>query len=211
MDSGLRGMQFRQVSVLVWMALGLSACGGGGGNGNVKPAAAYTPPGPGYQPPTSPGTTTPPPTTPSTPPSTGPSLPTPPSDAQLSLTNTYAAHTAGFDGTGITIGVVDSGVMRNHPSLSGRVAQNLVYIDPSTNNLSIDDVVGHGTWVSEVAAGKPFDKFAGGIAPGATLVSARIISDKAPDDNGSIAPSTVTAADAKPFQYINADLINSGV
>ena len=61
MDRGLGGMRFRQVSVLVWMALGLSACGGGG-NGNVKPAAPYTPPGPGYSPPTAPGSggTTPP-------------------------------------------------------------------------------------------------------------------------------------------------------
>ncbi|RDI99918.1 autotransporter domain-containing protein [Dyella solisilvae] len=220
MDSRLGGMRFRQLSVVVWMALGVSACGGGG-NGNVKasvssysppspgyqpPSSGYQPPSSGYQPPTSPGT-------PSTPPSTPPSstLPTPPSDAQLSLTNTYAARSAGFDGTGVTIGVVDSGVMRNHPALAGRVAQNLVYIDPSSNNLSIDDVIGHGTWVAEVAAGNSFGKFAGGVAPGATLVSARIISDKAPDDNGSTPATTVSAADAAPFQYINADLIKAGV
>ena len=207
MDSGLGGMRFRQVSVLVWMALGLSACGGGG-NGNVKGAPPYTPPT-GYQPPTAPGgggggtTPTPPPTTP--PPNQ------PPVDAQLALTNTYAARQAGFTGAGVTIGVVDSGIMRNHPALAGKVTKELVYVDSSTNNLSIDDVVGHGTWVSEIAAGSAFDKFPGGIAPGASLVSARIISDKAPDDNGSAPPSTVTAADAQFFQYVNNDLINAGV
>jgi autotransporter-associated beta strand protein len=215
MENGLGGMRFRQVSVLVWMALGLSACGGGG-NGNVKPAPAYTPPAPGYSPPgsgyappTGPGTggSTPPPTTPPT----TPPLTQPPLDAQLSLTNTKAAHDAGFTGTGVTIGVVDSGIMRNHPALAGKVAKEMTYIDPATNNLSVDDVVGHGTMVSEIAAGSAFGKFAGGIAPGATLVSARIISDKAPDDDGSTPPSTVSGQDAVPFGYINQDLINAGV
>jgi len=210
MELGLGGMRFRQVSVLVWMALGLSACGGGG-NGNVKPAAPYTPPSPGYQPPTAPGNggggggTTP------TPPPTTPPITQPPADAQLALTNTIPAHQAGFSGSGVTIGVVDSGIMRNHPALAGKVSKELVYVDPSTNNLSVDDVVGHGTWVSEIAAGSAFGKFAGGIAPGASLVSARIISDKAPDDNGTAPPSTVSAADAQFFQYVNNDLINAGV
>ncbi|WP_199096225.1 autotransporter serine protease [Dyella sp. ASV21] len=220
MDSRLGGLRFRQMSVLVWATLGLSACGGGGGNGNVKPSyppytppsTGYQPPNSGYQPPTSPGTSPGNPSTPTTPTTpTQPSVPTPPIDAQLSLTNAYAAQKAGLNGSGVTIGVVDSGVMRNHPALAGRVAKELIYINPSTNNLAIDDVVGHGTWVSEVAAGTAFGKFAGGLAPGATLVSARIISDKAPDDNGSTAPSTVTAADAAPFQSINGDLISSNV
>ncbi|WP_430388770.1 S8 family serine peptidase [Dyella sp. 20L07] len=201
----MRGLPFRKISVFVCMALGLTACGGGGGS-NVKPAAPYTPPSPGYQPPTAPIT---PPTTPTNP--TNPSTDQPAIDAQLTLTNTYPAHAAGFTGSGVTIGVVDSGVMRNHPALAGRVTKELIYIDPSANNTSIDDVIGHGTWVSEIAAGKVYGQFPGGIAPGANLVSARIISDKAPSDNGTNPPSTVTATDAKPFQYINADLMSAGV
>jgi subtilisin family serine protease len=108
---------------LVAMALGLSACGGGG---NVRP--------------------TPPPTVPSSPPPTTPSG-QPPLDAQLALTHTYDAHSLGYTGAGVTIGVVDSGIMRNHPALAGRVTQELIYVDPATNNTAIDDVVGHGTWV----------------------------------------------------------------
>jgi autotransporter-associated beta strand protein len=132
-------------------------------------------------------------------------------DAQLSLTQANAAQKAGFTGAGVTIGVVDSGVMRNHPALAGRVVQNLVYINPSTNNLSVDDVIGHGTWVSEIAAGKAFDQFPGGLAPGANIVSARIISDAAPSDNGTHPPTKVSASDATPFQFINGDLITTGV
>jgi autotransporter-associated beta strand protein len=178
----------RELALLVAMALGLSACGGGG---NVKP--------------------TPPPTVPSSPPPTT-STNQPPLDAQLALTSTYGAHSLGYTGVGVTIGVVDSGIMRNHPALAGRVKQELVYVDPSVNNTAIDDVVGHGTWVSQIAAGQAFDQFPGGIAPGASLVSARIISDVTPKDDGSGKGNEVTAADADFFaQTLNPALINAGV
>lgn len=178
----------REMAWLIAMALGLSACGGGG---NVKPTA--------------------PPAAPSSPPPTTPAD-QPPLDAQLSLTNASGAHSLGFTGVGVTIGVVDSGIMRNHPALAGRVKQELVYVDPSTNNTAVDDVVGHGTWVSQIAAGAAFAQFPGGIAPGASLVSARIISDVEPKDDGSGQGNAVTAADADFFaQTLNPALINAGV
>jgi outer membrane autotransporter protein len=129
----------------------------------------------------------------------------------LAITNTYAAHAAGYTGKGVTIGVVDSGIMRSNPTVLGRVTKEYIDVDPSSNNTGVDDVVGHGTWVSEIAAGTSFQGFPGGIAPGASLVSARIIDDKAPDDNGSTPPSVVTAVDAQFFQQVNQQLISSGV
>ena len=195
----------RELALLICLALSLGGCGGGGSNSAVK---ASLPPGPSQTLPPSPTPTpTPSPATPS--PSTP--VPTPPIDAQLSLTNTYAAQKQGYIGTGVTIGVVDSGIMSSNPAVAGRVSQELIYVDPSTNNTKVDDIVGHGTWVSQVAAGTSFAQFPGGIAPGATLVSARIIDDKAPDDNGSTPPSTVTANDATFFGQVNSDLINAGV
>ncbi len=185
-----------KTALMIAIAMGLSACGGGGGN--VKPTQAPAPP-PAPVPVPAPAPA----------PAPSPPLPQPPIDAQLSITNTYAAHNQGYDGTGVIIGVVDTGVMQNHPALAGRVLQELTYVDPATNNLKIDDVVGHGTWVSEIAAGKPFDQFAGGIAPGADIVSARIIDDTAPDDNGSAPPSQVNSSD--PLTQVNTDLINAGV
>src|SRR5690606_2912801 len=98
---------------------------------------------------------------------------------------TDAAHAAGFTGKGVRIGIVDSGVNRNHPALHGRVVTNLTFISGSSNDLSVDDVVGHGTAVAQAAAGAPFGKWPGGIAPGAEIVSARIISDNPPEDDGS--------------------------
>lgn len=177
----------REAALSMAIALGLVACGGGGSS-NVKPTPAAPPP-------------------PVTPPVTPPVQP--PLDAQLAITNTYAAHAQGYTGAGVIIGVVDSGIMRNHPALAGRITKELIYVDPSTNNTAIDDVVGHGTWVSEIAAGTPFGRFAGGIAPGAQLVSARIISDVVPKDDGSGKGNTVTSAD--PLGAINGDLIANGV
>ncbi len=182
-DSGLRR---RELALLVAIAFGLNACGGGGGN--VKPTPATPPP-------------------PTAPPSSS-TVPQPPIDAQLSITNTYAAHSQGYTGAGVIIGVVDTGIMATNPAVSGRVLTELTYVDPTTNNLSIDDVVGHGTWVSEIAAGAPFAQFPGGIAPGANLVSARIIDDNAGDDNGSTPPTQVTSAD--PLPQVSADLITYG-
>jgi autotransporter-associated beta strand protein len=182
-DSGLRR---RELALLVAIALGLNACGGGGGN--VKP--------------------TPPPPTPPTAPPSASTVPQPPIDAQLSITNTYAAHSQGYTGAGVIIGVVDTGIMATNPTVSGRVLAELTYVDPTTNNLSVDDVVGHGTWVSEIAAGAPFANFPGGIAPGADLISARIIDDNSGDDNGSTPPTAVTSAD--PLPQVSADLIANG-
>ena len=195
-ESGIRRYN---VVLVAAIALALSACGGGGG-GMVKP------------PPVEPSGPPAPPPPPAPAPAPAPPADQPPTDAQIVITNTKPAHDQGFVGTGITIGVVDSGIMRSNPTVSGRVKQELIYVDPGASNTAIDDVVGHGTWVAGIAAGKEFDQFAGGIAPGASLVSARIISDVAPPDDGSGNGNKVTADDAAFFgQTLNPDLIAAGV
>ena len=168
--------------------LALAACGGGGGGStNVRPPD-------------------PPPAAP--PPATVVLAPNPAFGKHLELTNTAPAHAAGLTGQGVRIGVVDSGVNRNHPALAGRVIHNLNYISSPPNNLSIDDVVGHGTGVSQIMAGTPFGSWPGGIAPGALIISARIISDKSPTDDGSGQGNEVTGAlGLKP---IHQDLIARG-
>ena len=170
----------------------LAACGGGGGgSGNVR---ADPPPA------------APPPTPPPPPPVVGTANPA--FGRHLALTNASAAHSAGITGQGVAIGVVDSGVNRNHPALQGRVLHNLTYISPTSNNLAVDDVVGHGTAVSQIMAGRAFGQWPGGIAPGASIISARIISDKPPADDGSGQGNEVDGAlGLKP---IHQDLIDRG-
>ncbi|BDU17102.1 autotransporter serine protease [Lysobacter auxotrophicus] len=187
-------------SVLLCTGLmGLAACGGGGG-GNVR----ETPPLYGPQPPTAP--TTPPPTTPTAP---VVSTPNPAYSQHIALTNTAPAHQAGFTGAGLRIGVLDSGVMRNHPALAPRVVANFNYVSSPPNNLQVDDVLGHGTEVAQLAAGTPFGAWPGGIAPGAQIVSARILADKPPSDDGSGQGNEVDGE--LGLREIHQQLISSGV
>ncbi|HEY0502646.1 MAG TPA: S8 family serine peptidase [Lysobacter sp.] len=178
--------------------LGLAACGGGGGGGNVRPSE------PQIMPPA-----TPPPSTPTTPVTPVVSTPNPAYSQHIALTGAGTAHSAGITGRGVRIGVVDSGVMRNHPALSPRVVANLNYVPSPPNNLSVDDVVGHGTAVSQIAAGTPFGAWPGGIAPGAEIVSARILYDEDPPDDGSGQGNEVSGAIG--MKAIHQDLINRGV
>jgi autotransporter-associated beta strand protein len=164
----------------------LAGCGGGGG-GSVR---------------TSPPPAAPPPTPPVV------EAANPAYSKHLLVTNTAPARAAGLTGAGIKIGVVDSGVNRNHPALSPRVLNNLVYISSSGNNLSVDDVVGHGTAVSQIMAGVPFGAWPGGIAPGAQIISARIISDDPPEDDGSGQGNEVNGA--LGLKSIHQDLIERG-
>src|SRR5690606_17177183 len=129
------------------VALALAACGGGG---NVRSDAPDPPPSGGGG---------------------GGSQPQPAIDDHLALTGADAAHASGQRGAGVTIGFVDTGVNRNHPALAGRVLRNFVHIEADGNDLSVDDKVGHGTTVAQLAAGRAFGQWPGGIAPDATVVS----------------------------------------
>ncbi|MDV3468094.1 S8 family serine peptidase [Stenotrophomonas sp. C3(2023)] len=178
------------------LAMALSACGGGGGGGHVRsdPAPVTPPPPP---PVTPPPTQTPPPLR---------VEPTQPGfDGHLRAINAVGT---GVDGQGIRIGVVDSGVNRSAPALAGRVVANHAYIDPTRNNLAQDDVVGHGTAVASLAAGAPVGSWAGGVAPGARIVSARIIADTRPVDDGSGKGNEVSGA--LGLAGVHQDLIAAG-
>jgi len=134
-------------------------------------------------------------------------VPQPAVNAHLALIN--ANDRQGLTGTGVRIGIVDSGVNRAHPTLAGRVRASYSYVDPAANNLNQDDVVGHGTTVASLAAGQAAGNWPGGVAPGAHIVSARIIADKAPADDGSGEGNEVDGA--LGLAQVHQDLIASGV
>ncbi|MER2176450.1 MAG: S8 family serine peptidase, partial [Stenotrophomonas maltophilia] len=181
------------------LALALSACGGGGSNvrGDLEPSPPPT------QPPS------PPPTTPPSPPPTTAPPPQPAIDAHLAIVQAGPAQSAGWTGAGVRIGIVDSGVNREHPALNGRVLANYTYVDPRTNNVNVDDVVGHGTVVAELAAGRRVGSWPGGVASEAQIVSARIIADKRPVDDGSGSGNEVSGAIG--LDGVHQDLIAAGV
>ncbi|WP_203996856.1 S8 family peptidase [Virgisporangium aurantiacum] len=84
-----------------------------------------------------------------------------------------AAWAAGFDGTGIKVAVVDSGVDAGHPDLAGRVVAAANFTTDPDNS----DLVGHGTHVAAtIASTGAAPGGYKGVAPGASLLSAKVCS-----------------------------------
>jgi len=189
---------------LRWLGVGmatllLAACSSGGSNRSAPPPPPPTPP-PAAPPPPAPDPDPTPPVV---------EQPNPAYSAHLQWTGAGEAHADGLSGAGIRIGVIDSGVNRDHPALSGRVMDNLIYIDPNENDLTADDVMGHGTAVAQTIAGSAFGQWPGGIAPGAEILSARIISDEPPEDDGSGRGNAINGA--LGMAPIHQDLIQRGM
>ncbi|WP_179119638.1 autotransporter domain-containing protein [Ensifer adhaerens] len=95
---------------------------------------------------------------------------TPEFNAQWGLAAIHAeyAYMLGYDGSGIKVGVVDSGLDITHPEFSGRYAEGITYDPAKPWHLDSD---GHGTSVASVIAANRDGIGMHGIAPGATIVS----------------------------------------
>ncbi|MFF3686350.1 S8 family serine peptidase [Streptomyces sp. NPDC002187] len=85
------------------------------------------------------------------------------------------AWTAGFDGKGTKVAVLDTGVDAEHPDLKGRVAA----AENFTDSDSTTDRHGHGTHtISTVGgSGAASDGKKKGVAPGAELISGKVLND----------------------------------
>lgn len=96
-------------------------------------------------------------------------------------------HAAGVTGEGQAIAVVDTGVDYLHPTLGGGVIPNgvVVYgLDTADNDTNPRDCGTHGTAVASVAAGRPhawgsLTRFAGGVAPHASILAYKASPDEA--------------------------------
>jgi serine protease AprX len=95
----------------------------------------------------------------------------------------------GYDGTGVGVAIIDSGVANWHDDLgSQRVAH---FVDFVSDLPVPHDGYGHGTHVAGIIAGSGYDSAGArrGIAPGATLVVLRVL-----DESGEGHISNVIAA-----------------
>jgi subtilisin family serine protease len=86
-----------------------------------------------------------------------------------------AAWQAGYDGTGVKVAVLDTGIDQTHPDLAGKVAvaQNF------TNSPDVTDHFGHGTHVAATVAGTGAGSGGSrkGVAPGASLLVGKVLGD----------------------------------
>ncbi len=119
--------------------------------------------------------------------------------------NAPAVWSQGYNGTGIGVAVIDSGIA-NEPDLGGAPGlplpkgqkQRIVYSQsfPATLAGGANDVYGHGTHVAGLIAGngaesigKSYTRTFAGVAPNANLINLRVL-----DENGQGSDSTVIAA-----------------
>jgi subtilisin family serine protease len=81
--------------------------------------------------------------------------------------------TAGYNGSGINIAILDTGIDPTHPDVSGKIVTAIDLTDDGTT----DDLFGHGTHVAVIAAGTGIaseGKFKG-VALGASLMNIKVL------------------------------------
>ncbi|GAB3852600.1 hypothetical protein GCM10029963_42460 [Micromonospora andamanensis] len=87
-------------------------------------------------------------------------------------------------GAGVTVAVVDSGVDRRHPQLTGRVLAGTDLLDAGGDGRL--DCVGHGTGVASIIAAAPRDGTSfRGLAPQALILPVRVSEQQVVDGRGT--------------------------
>ncbi|AXG79648.1 hypothetical protein DVK44_20595 [Streptomyces paludis] len=116
----------------------------------------------------------------STRPHAGPEI-TPDGDTAVSdlvgQINAKSVRAGGIDGSGVKVAVLDTGVLTSHPDLKDRVSQSANFIEWD-DETATSDIDGHGTHVAGIVGGTGAASGGtyAGVAPGAEIISGRVLS-----------------------------------
>lgn len=101
----------------------------------------------------------------------------------------------GYEGHGVNVAVLDSGVDKNHPALSGKVVAEV-----STVGEGVNVPGAHGTHVAGIIASQ--DSFRRGIAPGADIINVKVLTAAGFGDH------TEVEAGMEEAYNLGADVVN---
>jgi len=109
---------------------------------------------------------------------------------------TSISYQSGYDGSGIVVSIIDTGIDLNHPDLEGQIIGGYDFVD---NDEIPEDTNGHGTQVAGIIASNGNLK---GIAP-----NSKILMYKVSEDGESVPSHLIIKAIKKSIED-NADIIN---
>ena len=109
---------------------------------------------------------------------------------------TSISYQNGYDGSGIVVSIIDTGIDLNHPDLEGKIIGGYDFVD---NDKIPEDTNGHGTQVAGIIAANGNLK---GIAP-----NSKILMYKVSEDGESVPSDLIIKAIEKSIED-NADIIN---
>jgi len=109
---------------------------------------------------------------------------------------TSVPYQSGYDGSGIIISIIDTGIDLNHPDLNGQIIGGYDFVD---NDEVPEDINGHGTQVAGIIASNGNFK---GIAP-----NSKILMYKVSEDGESVPSNLIIKAIEKSIED-GADIIN---
>ncbi|MEV5386320.1 S8 family peptidase [Streptomyces sp. NPDC052721] len=105
-------------------------------------------------------------------------------DRSVAQIGAPTAWAAGYDGAGVKVAVLDTGVDATHPDLKARIDEERNFSDTA----DMVDRVGHGTHVASIIAGSGAGsggKYEG-VAPGARLLVGKVLGDSGSGDESGI-------------------------
>lgn len=119
-------------------------------------------------------------------------------------TGAPAAWAEGFDGTGTTVAVLDTGIDADHPDVAGQITDSKDF----SGKGNVIDGYGHGTHVAATVAGTgdASDGLRKGVAPGADLVIGKVMDDEGGGSSSDIIAGMEWAATHEDVDVINMSL-----
>jgi type VII secretion-associated serine protease mycosin len=112
-------------------------------------------------------------------------------------------------GAGVTVAVIDSGVDANHPDLRGQVISGADFVDRSTDGRK--DVVGHGTTVAALIAGRGDENGVIGLAYRAKILPIRVLDPQNKYDSADVVARAIRWAVDRGAKVVNLSLGSADV